>query len=170
MSKFFLASALLVAATKLQAQTPAPQVFGPDHTTDVYRNDSPHGGFKTFRKSGDDNSTIATWLQGAGYRTELTFPHWLGKAWQHDDFVDLVFSSGNGICQVDDGWFDNAVETQVLAIPTGEQDYHPALHGGVLALHYTVQGTRIERLAVDLATLRRHILLIYSGVSRNSCG
>lgn len=61
-----------------------------------------------------------------------------------------------------------AVETQVLAIPTGEQDYHPALHGGVLALHYTVQGTRIERLQVDGAALRRHILLIYTGVSRNS--
>jgi D-glycero-alpha-D-manno-heptose-7-phosphate kinase len=61
-----------------------------------------------------------------------------------------------------------AVETQVLAIPTGEQDYHPALHGGVLALHYTVQGTRIERLEVDAAALRPHILLIYTGVSRNS--
>ena len=61
-----------------------------------------------------------------------------------------------------------AVETQVLAIPTGEQDYHPALHGGVLALHYTVRGTRIERLDVDAAELRRHILLIYTGVSRNS--
>ena len=61
-----------------------------------------------------------------------------------------------------------AVETQVLAIPTGEQDYHPALHGGVLALDYTVRGTRIERLEVDAAELRRHILLIYTGVSRNS--
>jgi len=61
-----------------------------------------------------------------------------------------------------------AVETQVLAIPTGEQDYHPALHGGVLALHYTVQGTRIERLEVDAAAMRQHILLIYTGVSRNS--
>ena len=56
-------------------------------------------------------------LRAAGYRTELTFPHWLGKAWQHDDFVDLVFSSGNGICVVDDGWFENAVETQVLGMP-----------------------------------------------------
>jgi len=56
-------------------------------------------------------------LQGAGYRTELTFPHWLGKAWQHDDFVDLVFSSGNGICTVDDLWFEHAVETQVLGMP-----------------------------------------------------
>lgn len=56
-------------------------------------------------------------LASAGYRTELTFPHWLGKAWQHDDFVDLVFSSGNGICTVDDGWFEHAVETQVLGMP-----------------------------------------------------
>ena len=39
------------------------------HTTDIYRNDTPHGAFKTFRK--DDSSTIATWLQGAGYRTAL---------------------------------------------------------------------------------------------------
>jgi hypothetical protein len=56
-------------------------------------------------------------LRGSGYRTELTFPHWLAKAWQHDDFVDLVFCSGNGICVVDDGWFDHAVETQVLGMP-----------------------------------------------------
>ncbi|MDB4884329.1 MAG: hypothetical protein JWL95_3095 [Gemmatimonadetes bacterium] len=56
-------------------------------------------------------------LRAAGYRTELTFPHWLGKAWQHDDFVDLVFSSGNGICAVDDDWFNHAVETQVLGMP-----------------------------------------------------
>jgi hypothetical protein len=56
-------------------------------------------------------------LRDAGYRTELTFPHWLGKAWQHEDFVDLVFNSGNGICAVDDGWFDHSVETQVLRMP-----------------------------------------------------
>ena len=65
----------------------------------------------------DDLDRAMDALQAAGYRTELTFPHWLGKAWQHEDFVDLVFSSGNGICKVDDGWFDNAVETQVLGMP-----------------------------------------------------
>ncbi len=37
MSKLILASALILAATKLQAQAPAPQVFGPDRITDVYR-------------------------------------------------------------------------------------------------------------------------------------
>lgn len=56
-------------------------------------------------------------LRAAGYRTELTFPHWLGKAWQHDDFVDLVFNSGNASCPVDDEWFAHAVETQVLGMP-----------------------------------------------------
>jgi hypothetical protein len=72
--------------------------------------------FDLFLRRADlDRATEA--LRDAGYRTELTFPHWLGKAWQHDDFVDLVFNSGNGICTVDDGWFDHAVETQVLGMP-----------------------------------------------------
>ncbi len=56
-------------------------------------------------------------LTDAGYRTELTFRHWLGKAFQHDVFVDLVFNSGNGVCPVDDAWFEHAVETQVLGMP-----------------------------------------------------
>jgi D-glycero-alpha-D-manno-heptose-7-phosphate kinase len=61
-----------------------------------------------------------------------------------------------------------AIETQVIKIPTGEQDYHPALHGGVLALHYGVEGTRVERLAVDVEALRRHTVLVFTGVSRSS--
>jgi hypothetical protein len=52
-----------------------------------------------------------------GYRTEVTFPHWLGKAHQGGDFVDIVFSSGNGIARVDDLWFEHAVEAQVLGMP-----------------------------------------------------
>jgi D-glycero-alpha-D-manno-heptose-7-phosphate kinase len=60
------------------------------------------------------------------------------------------------------------IETQVLRIPTGEQDYHPALHGGVLALHYTVEGTRVEALGVDLEELRQRTVLVFTGVSRSS--
>jgi len=60
------------------------------------------------------------------------------------------------------------IETRVLAIPTGEQDYHPALAGGVLGLNYSVEGTRIDRLAVDGAALRSRTVLVYTGVSRNS--
>ena len=61
-----------------------------------------------------------------------------------------------------------AIETQTLRIPTGEQDYHPALDGGPLALHYTVEGTRVERLAVDTAAMLERTVLVYTGTSRSS--
>jgi hypothetical protein len=65
----------------------------------------------------DDLDRAMEALEAAGYRSEISFPHWLGKAWQGDDFVDIVFSSGNGICQVDALWFEHAVESQVLGMP-----------------------------------------------------
>lgn len=37
------------------------------HSTGVWRNEPPYGGFPSF----DDGSTVATWLQGGGYRTAL---------------------------------------------------------------------------------------------------
>jgi hypothetical protein len=53
----------------------------------------------------------------AGYRTELTFPHWLGKVLAGDEMVDVIFSSGNGVARVDDLWFEHAVEAEVLGVP-----------------------------------------------------
>jgi hypothetical protein len=53
-------------------------------------------------------------LGRAGYRTELTFPHWIGKAYHKEDFIDLIFSAGNGIAEVDDQWFEHAVRERVL--------------------------------------------------------
>jgi len=56
-------------------------------------------------------------LEKAGYRTELTFSHWLGKA-HHDGFyIDLIFSSGNAVAEVDDQWFEYAIEEEVLGVP-----------------------------------------------------
>src|SRR5215210_964197 len=40
-------------------------------------------------------------LEESGYRTELTFSHWLGKAYLGDQFLDLIFNSGNGVAPVD---------------------------------------------------------------------
>src|SRR4051812_22298595 len=37
MARLLLTSALILATIKLEAQTPAPEMFGPDHITDVYR-------------------------------------------------------------------------------------------------------------------------------------
>lgn len=67
------------------------------------------------RRSDFDRAAEA--LKQAGYHTELTFPHWLGKA-RHDGFyIDLIFSSGNAIAEVDDLWFEYAIEEEVLGVP-----------------------------------------------------
>lgn len=59
-------------------------------------------------------------LQDANIEAELTFPHWLGKAYGGEDrklFVDLIFSGGNGVAEVDEVWFASAQEGYVLGIP-----------------------------------------------------
>jgi hypothetical protein len=66
-----------------------------------------------FVRPQDAPATLAA-LGAAGYRTELTFAHWLGKAFQGDHFVDVIFSSGNGLCPVDDDWFAHAAAREVL--------------------------------------------------------
>lgn len=54
----------------------------------------------------------------AGFRTEMVAPHWLGKAYaENDGFIDIVFSSGNGVAVVDDEWLDNADEAEILGVP-----------------------------------------------------
>jgi hypothetical protein len=53
-------------------------------------------------------------LDASGYTTELCFPHWLAKAYSNPahsperHFVDFIFNSANGLCPVDDEWFENA--------------------------------------------------------------
>jgi len=53
----------------------------------------------------------------AGYDVEVPFPHWLAKAIRNHQYTDIVFSSGNGVVQVDDRWFSHAVEAEVMGIP-----------------------------------------------------
>ena len=49
--------------------------------------------------------------------TELTFPHWLGKARQGRHYVDLLFGSGNGVCPVDTDWFTHARQIRMWRVP-----------------------------------------------------
>ena len=53
----------------------------------------------------------------AGYETELVFSHWLAKIRSPEGFIDVIFSSGNGIATVDDGWFQHATDGDVLTVP-----------------------------------------------------
>jgi hypothetical protein len=72
--------------------------------------------FDIFVRPSDQPRTLET-LEQAGYRTEVSFPHWLSKAYCGVHFIDIIHSSGNGIAEVDDEWFTYAVEAQLLGMP-----------------------------------------------------
>jgi D-glycero-alpha-D-manno-heptose-7-phosphate kinase len=60
------------------------------------------------------------------------------------------------------------VEAQTIGVPTGLQDYRPALYGGIAALELAVDGIHRVPLAVDLGELSRRITLCYTGEPHNS--
>ncbi len=60
------------------------------------------------------------------------------------------------------------VECQTIRVPTGVQDYRPALYGGVAAIDLGVAGIRRVGLEVDPRELERRIVLAYTGAPRNS--
>jgi len=69
------------------------------------------------RGTGTDFDRTLRALEAAGYSTAVPFPHWLGKAFCGEFFVDVIFGSGNGIAVVDDEWFTNAVRDTVFDLP-----------------------------------------------------
>src|SRR6266436_2920043 len=77
-------------------------------------------------------------LTRAGFETELTFPHWLGKVYYEESFIDIIFSSGNGLCEVDDLWFKHARSGQVFGpgkiLPAGRNDLDKGLRYGARTL------------------------------------
>jgi hypothetical protein len=64
---------------------------------------------------GDIHRTLGL-FRALGYRVDLTFPHWLGKVYYGSAFIDLIFSSGNSIAQVDGAWFTHARDDEVLGV------------------------------------------------------
>jgi len=60
------------------------------------------------------------------------------------------------------------VEAQAIRVPTGLQDYRPALYGGVAALQLDVDGVRRVPLDVAPADLEARLVLCYTGEPRNS--
>jgi len=64
----------------------------------------------------DDLQRVLDAFERLGYGTEVPFPHWLGKIRRGEHFMDVMFSSGNGVARVDDLWFDHAPRTNVLGL------------------------------------------------------
>jgi hypothetical protein len=57
-------------------------------------------------------------LDRAGFQTDFLYPLWLAKGIRGPFFVDLIFSSGNGIASVDHKWRERAKTDTVLDLPS----------------------------------------------------
>jgi D-glycero-alpha-D-manno-heptose-7-phosphate kinase len=60
------------------------------------------------------------------------------------------------------------VEAQLIRVPTGCQDYYPALYGGVSAIHLEPEGIRREQLNVPGTEIEARFALAYTGAPRQS--
>jgi D-glycero-alpha-D-manno-heptose-7-phosphate kinase len=60
------------------------------------------------------------------------------------------------------------VEAQIIRVPTGAQDYYPAMYGGVSAIELGPGGIRRVAVNVDLDDFNERIVLAYTGAPRNS--
>jgi D-glycero-alpha-D-manno-heptose-7-phosphate kinase len=60
------------------------------------------------------------------------------------------------------------VEAQLIRVPTGCQDYYPAMYGGVSAVRLETDEVRRESIPVPLDELDQRLALFYTGAPRQS--
>jgi len=60
------------------------------------------------------------------------------------------------------------IETTVIKVPAGFQDYYPAFYGGASCIHLRADGIEREQLSVDAAEIERRFVICYTGEPRNS--
>jgi D-glycero-alpha-D-manno-heptose-7-phosphate kinase len=77
---------------------------------------------------------------------------WTGRPLEDEDLLTVAMN----------------IEAQVIHVPTGVQDYRPALYGGLSAVELDVTGVRRTPIGIDLGDLERRLVLGYTGASRNS--
>jgi D-glycero-alpha-D-manno-heptose-7-phosphate kinase len=60
------------------------------------------------------------------------------------------------------------VEAQIIGVPTGCQDYYPALYGGVSAIHLDADGIHREAVPIPAEEVESRFVLAYTGAPRQS--
>src|SRR5262245_21055379 len=101
------------------------------HRTGVYKNGGNNGGADDF----DDSSTIATWLQGAGYRTSLIGKYLNGyqQLWNQNTqppYVPPGWTEWQGLRRV--SYFD-----EIFVEPDGMGGYHEVQYGSAEGAYVT---------------------------------
>jgi D-glycero-alpha-D-manno-heptose-7-phosphate kinase len=117
----------------------AARQFGLENATLVTRGESPAGA----GIAGSSALTIAT----IGALTR-----WSGATVDHERLLQTAMN----------------VECQTILVPTGVQDYRPALYGGIAAIELRVDRIARVGLDVDPRALEDRIVLAYTGAPRNS--
>jgi D-glycero-alpha-D-manno-heptose-7-phosphate kinase len=62
----------------------------------------------------------------------------------------------------------NSIETTVIRVIAGFQDYYSAQYGSVASIHFRPDGIEREPLKVDTKTLEERTVVLYTGEPRNS--
>lgn len=60
------------------------------------------------------------------------------------------------------------IETTVIRVPAGFQDYYPAFYGSASCIHFRPDGIEREHLAIDESELERRFVICYTGEPRLS--
>lgn len=60
------------------------------------------------------------------------------------------------------------IESTVIKVPAGFQDYYPPLFGGALCVHFNADGIRKEKLDINTEELEKRIAICYTGEPRLS--
>jgi D-glycero-alpha-D-manno-heptose-7-phosphate kinase len=115
------------------------KAFGLQNATLITRGESPAG-------AGIAGSSALT-IAACGALTR-----WAGRAVDDRQLLDVAMN----------------VECQTIRVPTGVQDYRPALYGGIAAVELKTSGIERVGLDVDPGELTRRIVLAYTGAPRNS--
>ena len=78
--------------------------------------------------------------------------HLVGNRYSPDKFIPIA----------------NSIETTVIRVIAGYQDYYSAQYGGTAAIHFRPDGMEREVLNIDKTTLENRIVVLYTGEPRNS--
>jgi hypothetical protein len=97
----------------------------------------------------EDYDRVAALARAEGWRAEITYPHWLAKVYAGENFIDLIFNSGNGVTPVDDLWFRDNAEAEVLGVPVLLAN----MEDGLLSKAFIMERERYD--GADIAHLLR---------------
>ena len=76
----------------------------------------------------------------------------VGNRYDRDQFIEIAAN----------------VETTVIKVPAGFQDYYPAFYGSTSCVHLRLDGVEREHLAVDDDEIKRRFVICYTGEPRHS--